>query len=330
MRRREFVGLIGAAAAWAHGSGGAQQPSAKLPIVGFIGPSTAERRSHPSRGVAGTGLANSAGSRTATSKSNSFGPMALWPGAGEIAAKYAQQSVVPDRGQRRRPGQSRQERDFHDPDRDCGGRRSVGNGPGRQPVAARRQRHRHVAAIDQLHRQAAGAVAARSSRAGGLAILFNAGNPLTRPELETAGEGRTGRWASRRVTRGNPQQRRCPAGDRGVGRQGRCALCLHRPPCQHQQRADQRPGAGGAAADDALFARQHQFRRHDLLRAPTPSICSGSAAEFVDKILRGAKPADLPVEAADQVRTGDQPEYGKDDRHRDPPTLLARADEVIE
>jgi len=52
------------------------------------------------------------------------------------------------------------------------------------------------------------------------------------------------------------------------------------------------------------------------------------AADFVDKILRGAKPAEIPGRAADQVRSGDQPDHWLG--LAVPPTLLARADEVIE
>ena len=79
------------------------------------------------------------------------------------------------------------------------------------------------------------------------------------------------------------------------------------------------PSISGLATDDGL-----------LHYAPNLSSVFRQCADYVDKILKGAKPSDLPIQQPTKIDLIVNLKIAKTLGITIPPSILARADEVIE
>lgn len=326
MKRREFMlALGGVAAAWPLAA--AAQPSAKLPTIGFIGPSTAAadatRRAALKQRLAELGWVE--GRTMAIEYRWAEGSV---PRAGEIAAEYVRQGVdvivVSGDAQVR----AVEKATSTIPIVIAAAADPVGNGlvqslarPGGNATGLSRQLTDSTGKRLELLRD----IMPSLKR---VAILFNAANPLTVPELEKAeAAARTLGIETIRVEVRRAEDIQ-PAIDQVRDRADALYVCI-----------DPFVNTNGVRINSlALAARlptMHSSR--DNIEAggmisygPDISDLFRRAGEFVDKILRGAKPGEIPVEQPIKFELVVNLKAARTLGLEMAPTLLARADEVVE
>ena len=326
MKRREFIAAIGAVTAWPLAAR-AQQPPAKLATIGFIGPSTAAadvtRRAAFAKRLAELGWVE--GRSLAIEYRWAEGVV---PRAGEIAAEYARQQVdvIVVSGDAQVLAAKRATALI--PIVIAAAADPVGNGlveslarPGGNVTGLSRQLTDSTGKRLEVLREFLPGLRR-------VAILFNAANPLTAPELNTAQAAATTLGLDTVKCEIRRAEAVAPAIEALRGNADALYVCI-----------DPLVNSNGVRINTlALAARlptMHSSRDNIdaggmISYGPDVTDLFRRAAEFVDKILRGAKPADLPVEQPIKFELVINLKAAKTLSLEIAPALLARADEVIE
>ena len=161
-----------------------------------------------------------------------------------------------------------------------------------------------------------------------LAIMANVGNPAAVLEMDEVQAAARSARPRRRHT-GNPASRGYRARLRGAqGSRGR-TLCRS-DPLVTTNRIRINTLALGARLPTMHGIREYVEAGGLMSYGPNFPDLFRRAADYVDKILRGAKPADIPVEQPTKFDLVINLTTAKALGLAVPPTLLARADEVIE
>jgi putative ABC transport system substrate-binding protein len=162
-----------------------------------------------------------------------------------------------------------------------------------------------------------------------VAVLWNPANPSyapTREELEAAARARGIRLQS--VEAGRPHE--IESGLTALGRARPSGLVVYVTPITQSYRARLVDFAAKQQLPTIYSAREFVDDGGLMSYGPNHRELFRRAATFVDKILRGARPADLPIEQPTKFELVINIKTAKALGLMIPPSLLARVDQVIE
>jgi putative ABC transport system substrate-binding protein len=326
MKRREFIAGIGAVTACPLAARAQQQP-AKLATVGFIGPSTAAadvtRRAAFAKRLAELGWVE--GRSLAIEYRWAEGVV---PRAGEIAAEYARQQVdvIVVSGDAQVLAAKRATAVI--PIVIAAAADPVGNG---LVESLARPRGNVTGLSRQLTDSTGKRLEVLREFLPGLrrvAILFNAANPLTAPELNTAQAAATTLGLDTVKCEIRRAEDVAPAIEALRGNADALYVCID--PLVNSNGVRINALALAARLPTMHSSRDNIDAGGMISYGPDVTDLFRRAAEFVDKILRGAKPADLPVEQPIKFELVINLKAAKTLSLEIAPALLARADEVVE